>query len=290
MTIDCLAVIGAGMIGGSLARALRTAGFCNDVIGFGRNADALKKAVALGAIGRFAADAAGAVQDADLVVLAAPLATMEPLCRAIGGALQEHAVVTDVGSAKRSVVEAARTGLGAAFPRFVPGHPIAGKEKSGVEHSSADLFRDHLVILTPVPETLPGALQLVRDMWQAAGARLVELDVDHHDRVLAATSHLPHMLAFALVDCLARLPEQERVFDFAAGGFADFSRIASSSPVMWRDVCLANRSEILRALDRFAGELNELRTVIERGDGDGLLEIFSRAKEARDAFSTRRGR
>ncbi len=289
MLFDHVVIIGVGLIGGSLARALRRAGACGRITGVGRNRDNLERAVALGVIDDYQLDAAAAADGADLVVLATPLSTTGPLLKEIAAVLAPEAIVTDVGSAKGSVVTAARATLGDHFPRFVAAHPVAGTEQSGVEASFAELFDDHLVILTPVAETDARAAAAVQRMWQDCGARVVTLGVEHHDRVLAATSHLPHMLAYALVDCLAEMGESEEIFEFAAGGFRDFTRIASSSPVMWHDVCLSNREALLAIMDDFQEHLAEVRAAIAADDGDRLLAIFSRAKQARDDFIRRRG-
>lgn len=288
MLIERLAIIGVGLIGGSLARALRQAGACRTVVGYGRHASNLEKAVQLGVIDSFEGNVARAVADADVVVLATPLATLEELCKAMMPALKTTAVVTDVGSAKASVVTAARRTLGMHLPHFVPGHPIAGTEKTGVEASFAGLFQDHLVILTPLEETAPQATACVRAMWEATGAQVTTMAVAHHDQVLAATSHLPHMLAYALVDCLAQMQEREEIFEFAAGGFADFTRIASSDPEMWHDICFSNREDLLRALERFDRHLAGIRRAIASGDSHGLKETFARAKKARDEFDCKR--
>ncbi|HHB13377.1 MAG TPA: prephenate dehydrogenase/arogenate dehydrogenase family protein [Chromatiales bacterium] len=283
--IGRLAILGVGLIGGSLALALRRAHHVGEVVGSGRRERNLQRAVELGVIDRYALDPAEAVRGADMVVLAVPLGAMEGLCRQIAPVLGEQAVLTDVGSAKRSVVEAVRAAFGRLPEGFVPGHPIAGTEQSGVEAAFADLFYHRRVILTPLPETGLRALGEVREMWEATGAVVEEMSVEHHDHVLAATSHLPHMLAFALVDSLARLEDRHEVFRYAAGGFRDFTRIASSDPVMWRDICLANRDALLEMMDRFRDDMDRLSQAIEQGDGDTLLEIFQRAKQARDAFA-----
>lgn len=290
MLIQRLAIIGVGLIGGSLARALRRKRACGRIIGFGRDLEKLKKAVALKVIDEYSLTVANAVKEADMVVLATPLATTETLLRTMRGYLQDDVIITDVGSVKASVVEAARATLDKLMPHFVPGHPIAGKEQSGVEASSADLFEAHRVILTPLPETTINALDTVTRMWELCGAEVVQLDVEHHDEILAATSHLPHLLAYALVDCLAGQRERDEIFRFAAGGFADFTRIASSHPQMWHDICFANRKQLLRALDNFGGYLDNIRKAIDSGDSDALLQIFTRAKETRDRFTQMRNR
>ncbi len=282
--IKRLAIIGVGLIGGSLARALKRAGACAEVIGCGRDESLLRRAVELGVIDRYDTDPARAVAGADVVVLAVPLGMMEPVLRAIAPAVDARTIITDVGSAKGSVVAAAAAVFGTVPPRFVPGHPIAGTEKNGVEASFAELFQRRRVILTPLPETEGAAHDTVRWLWEQAGAEVVDMAVAHHDEVLAATSHLPHVLAYALVDTLARMQEQAEIFRYAAGGFRDFTRIASSDPAMWRDICLANREAVVSMLDRFSADLAGLRDAIEREDGAAVAEVFSRAKTARDLF------
>lgn len=288
MLIDHLTIIGVGLIGGSLARALRKAKLVNRVTGCNRNEDSLKKAIELDVIDDYSLTIDEAVAGADVVVIGTPLSTTEKLLPQIVSSLKADAVLTDVGSAKGSVVNAARKVMGDKFPRFVPGHPIAGTEQSGVEASFAELFIDHRVILTPLPETDPGAHQLIVDMWQAVGADVINLDVKHHDDVLAATSHLPHMLAYALVDCLAGMQEREEIFKYAAGGFADFTRIASSSPEMWHDICFSNKEALLNSLDSFSLHIDQIKKAIEKSDSQQLLAIFKRAKQARDKFAESR--
>jgi prephenate dehydrogenase len=283
--IERLCVIGVGLIGGSLARALRAAGAVREIVGTSRNAAHLQRAVDLGVIDRFDTDPARAVQGADMVFVSVPLGAMGSVFAAIGNALAANAVVTDGGSAKSSVVAAIRDAVGNIPSWFVPGHPIAGTEQSGVEASFAELYRGRRVILTPLAETDRQAVGRVRAMWEAAGAVVNEMDVVHHDEVLAATSHLPHVLAFALVESLARMSEQREIFEYAAGGFRDFTRIASSDPVMWRDICLANRDAILAMIDRFEQDIAGLAEAIRGRDGERLLAIFADAKAARDAFA-----
>jgi prephenate dehydrogenase len=292
--IERLCIIGVGLIGGSLARALRRAGACREVVGAGRNPAHLETARALGVIDRFDTDPGRAVANCDMVVVAVPLGVTETVFTRIAPHLSTGCVLTDVGSAKGCVVEAARAAFGAVPPFLVPGHPIAGTEKSGVEASFAELFIDRRVILTPLPATDTRALARVRDMWEATGAEVLEMDAVHHDAVLAATSHLPHVLAFALVECLARLGDREEIFAYAAGGFRDFTRIASSDPVMWRDICLANSDAIALMIERYMKDLRCLSEAVRDHDGERLLEIFRSAKAARDRFvagrATARGR
>ena len=283
--INRLCVIGVGLIGGSLARALRAAGYCGEVIGAGRDPAHLQQAVDLGVIDRFETEPGKAVTGADMVLLAVPLGAMGGVFAAIRGHLAEGAVLTDAGSAKVSIIDAARSAFGRVPGYFVPGHPIAGTENSGVAASLPDLYRGRRVILTPLEDTDPTAVSRVRTMWEAAGARVSEMEPVHHDAVLAATSHLPHVLAFTLVDSLARLGDREEIFAYAAGGFRDFTRIASSDPVMWRDICLANGDAIRRMIDRYIDDLRAINKAVSEHDGNRLLEIFTSAKQARDRFT-----
>jgi prephenate dehydrogenase len=282
--IGRLCIIGVGLIGGSLARALRAAGACEEIVGCGRDEAQLRRAVELGVIDRYSTDPADAARGADVVVLAMPVGSTEAVVRKLAPALTPETILTDVGSTKGSVVDAVERVLGHVPPRFVPGHPIAGTEKSGVEASFAELFRQRRVILTPLSHTNPEATRTVRALWEKAGAEVVEMEVQHHDEVLAATSHLPHVLAFALVDTLARMEERREIFRFAAGGFRDFTRIASSDPQMWHDICLANREAIVAMIEVYQRDLNQLADAMRRGDGAALLETFQRAKKARDGF------
>ena len=279
-----LAIIGVGLIGGSMARALREEGVVQEVVGCGRGKANLDKAVELGVIDHYSHDITKAVLGADLVVLAVPLGAMQASFEALRGALAADAVVTDVGSVKGSVVEDAKRVFGRVPGFFVPGHPIAGTERSGVEAAFAELFRNRRVILTPLQQTDPGALERVEQVWKLCGAEVTQMSVAHHDEVLAATSHLPHMLAYSLVDSLARLKENDEIFRYAAGGFRDFTRIASSNPTMWRDICLANREALEQMLQRFTDELKDLAELLRAGDGGGLLALFERAKSARDRY------
>ncbi len=283
--IDRLCIIGVGLIGGSLARALRAAGYCREVVGGGRDPVHLQQAVDLGVIDRFDTDLAAAVAGADMVLVAVPLGATQTVFSQIRDHLEDNAVLTDAGSAKGSVIDAAQRAFGSVPAWFVPGHPIAGTENSGVAASLPDLYQNRRVILTPDEHTAPDAVERVRAMWEAAGAVVTEMDVIHHDAVLAATSHLPHVLAFTLVDSLARLGDREELFEYAAGGFRDFTRIASSDPVMWRDICLANGDAIQLLIDRFIEDLQSLSHSVHEHDGQRLLEIFESAKQARDDYA-----
>lgn len=284
MSIRRLAVIGVGLIGGSLARALRRAGQVGEIVGCGRSRENLELALSLGVIDRYTHDISEAVEGADMVFLAVPLGAMRQAFTAIKGHLAENAVVTDGGSAKGSVVRDCEAVFGEVPPFFVPGHPIAGTENTGVDASFAELYINRRIILTPVEQTSESALKRVEAMWQACGGEVTRMDLEHHDEVLAATSHLPHMLAFSLVDALARMKENDEIFRYAAGGFRDFTRIASSNPVMWRDICVANRHALSDMMDRYIAEMGELADSVRRGDGEHLLEIFTRAKAARDRY------
>jgi prephenate dehydrogenase len=282
MLIDKLAIIGVGLIGGSLARALKLAGECGTVSGFGRNRENLDKAVELGVIDSYSGDPGSVVDEADVIVLATPLSTFHSLLTGVSGHLKQGAVITDVGSTKGSVVRDAVSALGDNAGRFVPAHPIAGTEKSGVEASFPDLFKDHLVILTPIPGNSDEDIGTITRMWEICGARVVTMSVQHHDRVLSATSHLPHVLAYAMVDCLANMEEQEDIFRFSAGGFRDFTRIASSSAEMWSDICISNQENLLHVIDRYKDHLEEIERLIRAQDSQGLRQLFSRIKSIRD--------
>jgi len=276
-----IAIIGVGLIGGSLARALKAAGVAGEIVGVARTPASLEKALELGVIDR-AATRAEEIGTVDVVVLATPVRAMPDIMRDIAPHLGPTTVVTDVGSVKAYVCQAAREYLGRAGPRFVPGHPIAGTENAGVEASFASLFEKRTVILTPGDETVGEAVQRVAAMWRAAGADVIDMPPDRHDALLAATSHLPHMVAYALVSCLAKHPESDELFRLAAAGFYDFTRIASSDPVMWRDIGLTNTGPLLESMRRFREELDALIEALADGDGDALQETFAKAKQARD--------
>lgn len=282
--IKKLVIFGVGLIGGSLALALRQANYCKQIVGCSRNAEHLQKAVDLGVIDSFTLDPQDAVHGADMVLLAVPMGAMGKLLQQIKPVLPADAILTDAGSTKGSVVAEVEQVFGKDFTRFVPGHPIAGREKSGVEAAIPDLYIKRRVILTPLPHTDADALASVEAMWQVTGAVLEQMPVELHDQVLAATSHLPHVLAFSLVDTLLNLPMREDIFRYAAGGFRDFTRIASSDPVMWRDICLTNKTAIVDMISKLQADLSEFATLMEQQDGDGLYERMSRAKQARDSY------
>ncbi len=285
--VGILAIVGLGLIGGSLARALRERGAVQRVIGCGYREPSLRRGLELGVIDEFTLDLDEALDRADTLVLCTPTLTASDVLEKILPRLSGGAgpLVTDVASVKGSLYRTAVAAAGVMPPRLVLGHPIAGSERSGVDASRADLFVNHRVILTPVEDNDPDAVARVRAMWELTGAEVVEMSVAQHDAVLAATSHLPHVLAYALVDALAAAPDSDEVFRCAAGGFRDFTRIASSDPVMWRDIALANREALLGAIDRFADHLQQLRDAVDAGDAEGMHETFTRAKNARDAFA-----
>jgi len=283
--IDRLTILGVGLIGGSLAGALKQAGVVGEVVGWGRREAHLQQAVELGVIDRFEMDLGDAVAGADIVVAAVSPLAMEGVFQALAPHLTGDMVVTDVGSTKAGVVAAGRKAFPSHLQHFVPGHPIAGAECHGVGAARADLYQRHRVLLTPLPETSPEAVATVRRMWQDCGAEVVEMAVDHHDQVLAATSHLPHLLAYTLVDTLVEMDDQREVFEYAAGGFRDFTRIASSDPALWRDISMANAGALLGMVERFQQQLAQVADAIRDGNDDELLAIYTRAQEAREHFA-----
>ncbi len=284
--VDTVAIAGLGLIGGSLAGALRESGFARRIIAWGRRDTSLKRGLELGLIDDFSLDLDAVLEASDIFVICTPTLIASELLRDILARPHGDTLITDAASVKGDLYRAALGACDGNFPpRLVLGHPIAGSEQSGVEAARADLYDRHRVILTPVAENDPEAVALVRAMWESTGAEVVDMDVEHHDTVLAATSHLPHVLAYALVDALAQSDASEAIFRFAAGGFRDFTRIASSDPVMWRDIALANRAALLQAIDQFGEHLQYLREAVERSDGEALEQTFTRAKAARDGFA-----
>ena len=281
--INRLAIIGVGLIGGSLALALKGKGAVNEVVGYSRSEDARQQALDLGIIDTAANSLAEAVSGADLVFVAVPMGAMNSVFEGIADYLSPEAIITDGGSAKAQVVAAAKQRLGEKFKQFVPGHPIAGTEKSGPSAAFPTLYEKHRIVLTPVSETDSAATAKVKAMWQLTGADVFEMNVEHDDTVLAATSHLPHVLAFNLVGMLAERNDCDEVLRYAAGGFRDFSRIASSDAVMWRDICLGNQDAILSLLEQYHQGIKQIEEAIRNQDGDYLIDVFSRAKKARDS-------
>jgi len=283
-TIQHMVVIGTGLIGGSLSLALKKNGVVERVTGVGRSRANLELAKALSIIDDWCHDIAEAVRGADMVVLAVPMSAYESVFKAMAGSLSATAIITDAGSTKQSAMIEARSFLPDSS-QFVAAHPIAGTEQSGAGAAFAELFEQRLCILTPDEGTNPEALQRVEEMWQAAGSRVMRMAPAEHDDFLAAVSHLPHLTAFALVNAVRKQgSEEHEPFEFAAGGFRDFTRIASSSPEMWRDIALCNRDAVTRQLDALQDELTGLKDALESDDGEQLLEYFSSAKQARDAW------
>ena len=283
--VERLVVVGLGLIGGSFAKGLRARGVCREVVGVDLDPQARRMAVKLGVVDRCEERLAAACEGADVIMLAVPILAMERVLGELARLDLGDAVLTDAGSAKGNVVRAADAAFGGVPARFVPGHPIAGSEQSGVEAANGELFKRHKVILTPLPQTDAVALQRVDQLWRELGGDVEHMQVEHHDQVLAATSHLPHLLAFGLVDSLAKRNENLEIFRYAAGGFRDFTRIAGSDPVMWHDIFLANREAVLRTLDVFRDDLDALRDAVDAGDGHHLLGVFTRARVAREHFS-----
>ena len=279
-----LAVFGVGLIGGSFALALKRAGVVQQVVGVGRSAANLARAIELQVIDEAAADAISALAGADLVLVAVPVQQTQQVLQQIAGSLEPGAAVTDGGSTKRDVVTAAAATLGAKLRQFIPAHPIAGAELSGVQAASADLYRGRTVVITPIPQAASDIRARVEQAWQACGARLVEMTPRRHDAVLAAVSHLPHALAFALVDMIAGRTDAAEFFSFAGAGFRDFTRIASSSPEMWRDICLANRDLLLAEVSDYRAQLARIEEYLQRADGAALESMFETARAARNAW------
>jgi len=279
-----LVVVGLGLIGGSFAKGMKESGLFHEVVGVDRDRETRRLAVELEVVDSAEAELAVACQNADVIQLAVPILAMERVLAELAALDIGQAVLTDVGSAKGSVARAARKAFAGKALRFVPGHPIAGSEKSGVTAANGQLFKRHKVILTPLDEADAEALANIDLLWRALGADVEYMTVDHHDEVLAATSHLPHLLAFTLVDSLAQRSENLEIFRYAAGGFRDFTRIAGSDPVMWHDIFLANREAVLRTLDTFRDDLDALRQAVITQDGHQLLGVFTRARVAREHF------
>ena len=286
--IQRLAIVGFGLIGASLAAALKVAGQGVRIVAVVRSETSRDEALRSGLADEAIVGTRAGVAGADAVMLCVPMRAMRATLAALAsaqrdGTLSAHAIITDAGSVKGRFIEDARATLD-SLSYLVPGHPIAGREKSGMAAADATLYRQRRVLLTPLPETDAQALHRVTELWRAVGAEVECLSAEHHDRVLAATSHLPHVLAFALVDALAKQQEAEEIFRYAAGGFRDFTRIASSDPHMWRDICLTNRDALLTAMDALDEHVKALRSAIAAGDADGIETTFARARAARDAF------
>ena len=282
--LKSVAIVGVGLIGGSFALAMRRAGAVTRIVGVDRDAQALERAASLGVIDTATQSASEAAAGADLVFVAVPVRAIGPVLHDVALGLGPDAVVTDAGSTKSDVVRTAAAELRDRLPRFVPGHPIAGRESSGVDAAVPDLFRGARVVLTPEAATAPEAIALVRSCWEACGARVTEMPAQVHDRIFASVSHLPHLLAFALVSEIVSRPDAAELLGFAAGGFRDFTRIAGSSPEMWRDIALANREALLEEIDRYGARVAVFRELVARGDGPGLQRLMMEARNARRAW------
>lgn len=279
-----VAIVGVGLIGGSFGLALKAAGRCGHVTGAGRSTANLRLALECGAIDASVADPAEAVRGADLVLVAAPVAQFPGIFASIAPALEDSALVMDAGSTKQDVVAAARANLGARIVQFVPAHPIAGAERSGAAAARADLFANKRVVLAPLAENAPEWVDRAASAWEACGARVFRMTPQEHDAVFAAVSHFPHLLAFALVHEVAERDDSGLLFGYAASGFRDFTRIASSHPEMWRDICVSNRGALLDELDRYVAKLGAIRPLIERADGARLERLFAEARAARERW------
>ncbi len=280
-----IAVFGVGLIGGSFALALKRAGAVERIVGVGRTAATLSRAKELGIVDATTTSVSEALADADLVLIAAPVAQTEAILAAIAPHLQPGTVVTDAGSTKTDVVAAARKALGGKIGQFVPGHPIAGRELNGPDAAIADLYVGKKAVLTPLPENIQHDVARVSDAWLKCGALIHKLSPEEHDAVFAAVSHLPHLLAYALVDDIAKKPHADLLFQYAASGFRDFTRIAGSSPEMWRDISLANQTALLGELDSYMAQLARLRGMLAAGQGAALQAVYANAQQARQSWA-----
>ena len=280
MQLNKIAIVGVGLIGGSVALAMRAAQPDVRLIGVDRDDANLDAALRRGVVDE-AVELAD-IGDVDLVLLAVPVRQMPALLLQLGRQLAAETIITDASSTKQSVIAEARAGLGSRIGQFVPGHPIAGREHSGVAAAASELFDGKNVVLTPLEENSAAAVELVRSLWRACGANVMEMSAAEHDAVFAAVSHLPHLLAFALVDELAGRPNAKSLFSFAASGFRDFTRIASSSPEMWRDIALDNRAALVREFDHYLSRAQALRDAVARGDAGEIEALMARAREARN--------
>ncbi len=285
MHFDKVLIFGVGLIGASFARGLKAAKAVDEVVGFGRTPKSLKAAYDLGIIDEVGINPGADVREADLIMVATPVGQMPEIFQRIAPYLGPQTIVTDAGSTKGDVVEAARAAFGSKINQFVPGHPIAGAETSGAAASKADLYQGRKVVLTPLLENSVEDIEKVKRAWELCGADVRILDSETHDRVFAAVSHLPHLLAYALVDEFARRSNADQLFDYAAAGFRDFTRIAGSHPEMWRDISLANRTALLAELDRYGAALMRIRQALVNSDGEALASIYANARDARQNWS-----
>lgn len=281
-----ICIVGVGLIGGSIARAARLNNLSPLIVGFGRESDLanLQTAKALGVIDAYSLEINSAIADADCIVIATPVGAIESVLAQLKPHWSSKAIVTDVGSTKTNVLVAAERVFGFIPDNLVPAHPIAGAEQSGVAASVGNLFTNKRLIITPDKVTNPDAVQQIRAFWECLGAQVAIMDAAHHDAILAATSHLPHIVAFAMVDMLGHKDEQSEIFKYAASGFRDFSRIASSDPIMWRDICAANKDEILPLIQQLKAELSKIEQLLGSDDTEQLFNVFTYAGKARQRF------
>jgi len=278
---DKVVIVGVGLIGGSFALALKKAGAANTIVGMGRSPEVMARALELGIVDAVTDSPEEALRGADLVLLAAPVAQTGPILASLLPWLEQGAIVTDAGSTKMDVVAAARAVLGQRIGQFVPGHPIAGAESNGPDAARPGLYQGKKTVLTPLPENAAASVERVAAAWRTCGAVIHQLTPQEHDKVFAAVSHLPHLLAYALVDDIASKPHAELLFQYAASGFRDFTRIAASSPEMWRDISLANRAALLGELDAYLAQLTSMRAMLAGGDGAALERVYANAQRAR---------
>jgi prephenate dehydrogenase len=280
-----IVIFGVGLIGGSVALALKKTGHAPTIVGVGRSVESLNQALKLGVIDALETNVEAACSDADLILIAAPVAQTSAILQSIKPHLSNDTVITDAGSTKSDVLAAAQAILGEQFSQFIGGHPIAGAEKSGVSAAKSDLFIGKNVVLTPTPATNIHAARRATQLWQACGAKVSEMSAENHDGIFAAVSHLPHLLAFALVDDIASRTNAEQLFSFAASGFRDFTRIAGSHPEMWRDISLANKTALLSEISAFESELTQLKQLLANEDAAGIQALFERASVARNNWA-----
>jgi prephenate dehydrogenase len=282
--IGKLVVVGVGLIGGSVAAALKRRMVVDRVIGVGRSSANIERALSLGVVDEIAQDVAAAAREADIVLVAVPVRQTGGVLRQLREVVRAGVIVTDAGSTKCDFARAAEEVFGTALGSVVPGHPIAGAERTGVEAANADLFSGKRTVLTPLPQTNPQAVDRVTSMWRACGAEVIQMTAQHHDAVFSTVSHLPHVLSYALVEMIASRENAEELFSFAASGFRDFTRIAGSSPEMWRDICSANAEQLLRDIDVYQRALTVLANHIRSGEMEQVEAIFSAAAKARNAW------
>jgi prephenate dehydrogenase len=282
--LDKVVIVGVGLIGGSFALALKTAGAAKHIVGMGRSAEVMARALELGLVDEVTESAQDAMRGADLVLIAAPVAQTGRILESLLPSLEPQTVITDAGSTKSDVVAAARAVLGQRISQFVPGHPIAGRESNGPDAAIPNLYRGKKTVITALPENPAVLVERVESAWRVCGAIIHRLAPEEHDKVFAAVSHLPHLLAYALVDDIAAKPHADLLFQYAASGFRDFTRIAGSSPEMWRDISLANRDAMLVELDAYLAQLTKLRALLQAADGAGLESVYANAQRARQAW------